>query len=398
MPGSGEYSAIILAMKRWFFLIVVLLCLPLSSRACLNDRDSLEAEAVGIPQTIVVIAGRFARNPELFYEMRLSRVTKEIAAFPHKLELYDDAAVACDRLHRDGEAIVWMKRKAAEMARQKKTGMTVASQLKEHQYRYLANLGTFYAHNWLRSGANRKKMEQLALGRNLIVQAIKIKPDAHFGREKYQLQAIEWMLHPPKWKPDADFPSLPSFSSRDNEPNRSKAVEGIAGLIVLGDAWQSVDAFNALSLALLKNGMLTSVAYMARLRARELARAGKKSLLPGAPTGEGLARLMSDRDFEEDIDNDQVESQFQKLRAEADHWQALRTAYMTERLSRGKHPDTDKDFWKDWSEPSPPSLYTVTTGQVMRPYILKCMALGGSLIVVALLIFRAKRRARNLAL
>jgi hypothetical protein len=46
--------------------------------ACLWDRDTLAMEAEGLPDIINTIAGRFERNPSLFYEMRLQRTAAQL--------------------------------------------------------------------------------------------------------------------------------------------------------------------------------------------------------------------------------------------------------------------------------------------------------------------------------
>ena len=340
--------------------VLALLFLPLlaiEAHACLWDNDTLEAEAKGIPDTIAVIAGRFKRNPDLFYEMRLKRVTKELASTPETLELYDDAGVACDRLHRGDEAIAWMQKKNAQL---EKSRITVsAGVLREQRYRYFANLGTFVAHRWLRNGANRSRISEMKRARNLIAEAIKLNPDAHFGREKYQMKAMDWIINPPEV--DSTPKELPQFLGEDFGDSAAAAVQGISGLIVLGDAWQSVDVFNALAKALQLNKQLSSPAYMARLRACEIIDAKGKSILPGSPQGAALKKLVIGRGnithYIEDQNIPQLTEKFQSLRDEADNRHAQRTAYMMERLKAGRHPDTDKKFWNEWKETPAPSLH-----------------------------------------
>ncbi len=256
--------------------------------ACAWDRDTLEAEAKGIPEVMQIITGRFERNPDLFYEMRLQRVIKELAQSPDKLELYDDAGVASDRLHRGDEAIAWMRKKQAAM----QNWQGDAAALKEHRYRYLANQGTFIAHRWLRNGGDRKRIGEMKQARDLIAAAIKLNPDAHFGREKYQLKMMEWIINPPQVKKDEAPPSVAhTFYKSGTSPEKGQvadAVKGLSGIIVLGDAWQSVDAFYALSLLLQQYDDRNYVAFQAWLRAEELVNAGKHSVLPSAPQGEAL--------------------------------------------------------------------------------------------------------------
>ena len=78
---------------------------------CGWDRDTLAREASGFPGITEIITGRFERPPALFYEMRLERVARKLESDPDNLGLYDDACVACDRLNRQDEAIVWMEGK-----------------------------------------------------------------------------------------------------------------------------------------------------------------------------------------------------------------------------------------------------------------------------------------------
>ena len=72
------------------------------------------------------------------------------------------------------------------------------------------------------------------------------------------------------------------------------AIRGLAGLIVLGNAWESVDVFNALDVGLQhdslgyakeREGGRNTLAYLAWLRCRELIDSGKSSILPDAPKG-----------------------------------------------------------------------------------------------------------------
>src|SRR5688572_11588254 len=79
------------------------------SHACLWDRDTLHQEAKDRLHVVHTAVGYFDRNPPLYYTMRLDRISQEIAATPQKLDLYDDAGVACDRLGRADEAVEWME-------------------------------------------------------------------------------------------------------------------------------------------------------------------------------------------------------------------------------------------------------------------------------------------------
>ncbi|MDQ2731015.1 MAG: hypothetical protein M3Y56_05100, partial [Armatimonadota bacterium] len=147
--------------------------------ACLNDHDSdtLAHQAKQLPDVVRVITGRFERNPPLYYEMRISRETKDLQKDPTRLPLYDDVAVAYDRLHRDDEAIQWIEKKRDQLEHLSATN----AEVHEHWYRYYANVGTFWAHRWLRSGADRTRIHEMEVARDYIAQALKLNPNAHFG-------------------------------------------------------------------------------------------------------------------------------------------------------------------------------------------------------------------------
>lgn len=319
-----------------------------------------------MPEVVAVLTGRFERNPPLFYEMRLARVAAHLRDRPDDLAAYDDAGVACDRLGRGDEAISWMEEKRARLERLDPS----LPEAKEHRYRYHANLGTFLAHRWARQGADRARIAEVEAARDEIAKALKINPDAHFGRERYQLLALEWIADPPELPKQEQY--LPNFLGWDagdaygemtKPEDADKAVRGLAGLIVLGNAWESLDVFNALDVALQRDsvgykrgrdGGRNTLAYFAWLRCCELVDAGKGSMLPGAPKGEALRSKLPRPDFvKPDV---LLDPTFQELRAGADSWHAARTAFMMTRLEGGRHPDTDPHFWDGYSEAPAPGL------------------------------------------
>jgi len=363
-------------MKRLAALLTALICVSALAVPCLWDRDTLRYEAQGLPGVVEVITGSFEREPARFYEVRLERVARELAAEPTKLELYDDAGVACDRLHRGDEAIVWMERKFDVL-------QAAPDSLAKNEalYRYHANLGTFLAHRWLRAGADRTSLGDLRSGREHIQRAIELNPDAHFGRERYQLFALEWLIElptpsnsgfdfdqepwtlldacPPELRllPHDIFRTQPSGA----DPNAAAATRALTGLIVMGDAWQSVDVFNALARSLESQGH-SSLAYLAALRAQELARAGKRSLHPelAAADPEFARRTASFAHYFVDAKPlREVEEFFVSARSEADDWSAIRTAFVLRQIEAGRHPDTDSEFWSSYRSaagPLPPGL------------------------------------------
>lgn len=403
------------------FLILVFLAAPL--HACLWDTDTLAQESAGMGDIKTVIVGGFPRNPSLYYEMRLTRVTALLASEPDNLDAYDDAAVACDRLQKQDEAIEWMARKAAAMERLKYD--PEAHSQPNHRYRYLANLGTFHVHRWFGAGVNWKEMADVEKARELIRQAIDENPEAHFGREKYQLMAIEWLLSKPTYYAnEADAPDgriyevLPDFlgllergmfGHTTSDDGRLKAVglgdavEGTAGLIRLGAAWGSVDVFYALALALQNEGK-SSLAAMASARVAELIADGRKSIVRGAPTGNELIEFLSlnEGDLLRPGQFRDVRAHFDSLRIRSDAWQASRTKYLTDRLEEGRHPDTLPEFWADFEGDSQimgllePNSIEVWWDDLAFPENIRLFLIVLGLLFVLAIIAVLRRRSRRI--
>jgi hypothetical protein len=169
---------------------------------------------------------------------------------------------------------------------------------------------------------------------------------------------MEWILNPDRAEKGVvgGLDGLPTFVEAELEDN-NVAARGLSGLIVLGAAWESIDIFNALQAAL--SIRHAPVAYLASLRTRELAKEGKRSLYPGAPSGPKLVEVLNPPEGSVMIHAEQrpgIEKQYVKLRAEADEFQKRRTDYMMERLKAGRHPDTDTTFWKEWRDAGPPVI------------------------------------------
>jgi hypothetical protein len=358
-------------MKAHQVLCTAILLMPIPAMACVNDRDTLAEEVRNIRSgkdeyelAVRAISGRFERNPPLYYELRLQRVAQELKLQPSQLDLYDDAAVACDRVGRSGDAIKWIEKKRLQL----QTVSSSTPQGREHWYRYYANAGTFWAHRWIRNGAQRNRIAEMKKARELIKQAIDLKPNAHFGREKYQLKAMEWMINPPSLGKASVLPDMLNLQKTEEfidfysgseeglaQHGYGDAIEGLSGLIVLGNAWESIDVFNTLSHALDVNEK-NSLAHLARLRTLELADNGHDSQLPDAPTGAALQKLLNTpRDLGPDTPQ-QLSETYKQLRAEANSWHQRRTAYMLTRLQQGQHPDTDPNFWNQWQDNGPPPL------------------------------------------
>ena len=318
--------------------------------ACFWDSDTLREEVAGT-DIADLITGRFPRNPARYYEMRLARVAAELKVDPTRLEMYDDAGVACDRLGRHDEAIAWMGRKRKQLDSQKDDA---------HEYRYHANLGTMYMHKWFGEG---QVLDQIALvesARDHIAQAIDINPKAHFGREKYQLMAIEWVLEIAGGTLDVEIDGSDTFLGWGIEGSKAshgtagndivlEVIEGVSGLIRLGAAWESVDVFEALKLSLWDNRQ-SSVAYLAHLRIAELKTTGHKTLLQSEKGSAGNYRNFEGAGPLHAPTMARLRMYYQQARKHANKWHVRRTAYMNKQFDSGLHPDTHETFWDTYKE------------------------------------------------
>jgi tetratricopeptide (TPR) repeat protein len=144
------------------------LLLPIATFACIWDHDTLQSEKFRFPDTLELITGKFLRHSKEFYHWRIQDRTTRLKADPTNTSLLDDLAVAYEKTDNHEKAI--------EIAIE-------IEKIKPGRYETAANLGTFYLH----SGKFKDGLEQ-------IEKAIKINPDAHFGREIYQKILVDYRI------------------------------------------------------------------------------------------------------------------------------------------------------------------------------------------------------------
>jgi tetratricopeptide (TPR) repeat protein len=159
------------AVKISTTLVLVVIILATDVRpvaACLWDYDTLAMERQRFPNALELITGKFLRHSPEFYQWRVDDRLKRLEGTPDDLALYDDLAVAYEKLGHHDEAIKTILKK---------------DKIAPGLYETHANLGTFYIH----AGRLEEGIEQIDL-------AIKINPDAHFGREKYQKLLVQYVL------------------------------------------------------------------------------------------------------------------------------------------------------------------------------------------------------------
>jgi len=138
------------------------------SRACIWDSDTLAMEQARFPGTLDVMGGNFPRHSSEFYMWRIERTHVLLAKEPRNLAMRDDLAVALHKLGRNLEAIQVMMESLA---------------IEPKRYETLSNLGTFTIYTG-----------DLPASRQWLQMALAINPNAHFGREKYQLWLVEHLM------------------------------------------------------------------------------------------------------------------------------------------------------------------------------------------------------------
>jgi tetratricopeptide (TPR) repeat protein len=203
----------------------MLLCLfvlavsPAAAIACLWDYDTIQMERSRFPDALELITGKFLRHSKEFYEWRIRDRVARLQSDRNNLALLDDLGVAYSKTGRHDEAI--------ETAR-------TAERLQPDRYETEANLGSFLIH----SG-------RLKEGLPHIDAALRINPDAHFGREKYQKLLVEYMLEtamsPSNSGPIAENKASFAAFLTDQQPDkvlireeRTAAIKGVLGMMRFG--------------------------------------------------------------------------------------------------------------------------------------------------------------------
>lgn len=194
---------------------------------CIWDSDTIADELRGVPEARQLVTGRWYRHGPAYYQARVDRLA---AAAQLSLAQLDDLAVAYEKLGRGEEAVAVMARKRAALD---------AAPDPEHEYRYLANLGTFHAH-----------LGEYGQAIELLEKAVALNPRAHFGRERLQIEILRWVQaakrEPQRWRQGVLSGSRPvsfglvmvygdAWSPRDGEHRDNDAdLKALAGMLRFG--------------------------------------------------------------------------------------------------------------------------------------------------------------------
>lgn len=201
-----------------------------------------------------VLHERFYLHGPAWFHHRHQQVERELATYDHGAKakdarfftLLDDLAVDFDRLGKASEGIPILRRKLDLQQPLGTDGKRPAPEAKF--YTTYANLGTLLAHQHLK-GALAKDPEALAglrEGLAFIEQSVAVNPDAHFGRERWQMVTLRYLLRAsenPKFLTTSDlmgtgwgannptpfrggYPYAVLAQFRDDEAFRQRLVDG----------------------------------------------------------------------------------------------------------------------------------------------------------------------------
>ena len=179
-------------LNQYFSFLILITS---TSFACLWDRDTLWMEDQKFPEALELISGKFQRHSPVYYPWRGREVVKQLKEDPKNLALFDDLSVAHEKLGNHDKAIAVAK---------------TALKLDPERYESHANIGTFYIHK----GEYKKGLKHLK-------KAIKINPNAHFGREKYQIFLVEYIVS----KMDKDSKLTYPLSRKSADPISSEKLD-----------------------------------------------------------------------------------------------------------------------------------------------------------------------------
>ena len=323
-------------------LFLGLLATTAQAFACYNDSDTYLTELRDNLDITNAIIGRFTLYPPDYYKRRIESQTAILKKDPNNLDAYDNISVAYDRIGKSDEAIKWIELKRKHLS----------ATSGNHLYSTEANEGTFYIVRWI-TGHKTGDVSDAVKAEKYIEKALKINANAHFGREFAQLYSIRAMIACGKeeeWMPKFTA-SLIKIADRDHI-DRKKLRYGIAGMMVLGAAWDLPMMIQAIAELVPEEGQV------ADLCKQKLQYIGKDKY------GSSDRLIADDRFIEIDLAakypikaestiHGQDRGTIRQLLRNGAEFQVSQTDWIETQLNAGKHPDNGDDFWKGY-KPVPP--------------------------------------------
>jgi len=173
---------------------------------------------------------------------------------------------------------------------------------------------------------------------------VALNPNAHFGRERVQIQLIEW-LGKPAHEVEKAVKTL-------EDPEKAEFYKGLVGIMTLVEAWNSPDILLMVGLTMPHpvGNRHNYVAKALQLRYRDLL--GGRSETP--IYGFHVQTRISGGGYMEPQSRISDEA-YAKLKKNGEEFRRYREEYMLSRLKAGGHPDTDPSFWDGYRPPPLPS-------------------------------------------
>lgn len=340
---------------RALFVAVVLAAV---ATPCYNDSDTNLTELRDNLDITYAIAGRFTIYPPEYYKRRIEIQTANLKKNPNDLNAYDNLAVAYDRIGKHDEAIATIRKERALLD---KPGVNPLTEVKDelvpnappvnHRYTVEANEGTFLIHRWIALGGNSDMSDAIEAEKH-IAKAIEINPNAHFGREFAQLYCMRAILKGAKegdWKRNFTE-NLIAIADKDKVDHKALR-RGIAGMMVLGNAWNSPVMLKAIAYLVPEDEQIVEFARV--FVEREIDVIKQKALDSGrdysAEQWVDLERPLSI------YLNSRVSPLahsvfFPKLEKNAKQFRANRKSWIEKKLKLGEHPDIHPDFWNGFKD------------------------------------------------
>jgi len=373
--------------RATFVLVLATACIPSTAVACLWDYDTLLQERSRFPTALEIITGKFLRHSPEFYEWRIKDRLTKLKADPDNFAYRDDLAVAYDKTGQHEKAIAVMLESAA---------------LKPNRYETEANLGTFYIH----AGQLDKSLPH-------IDNALRINPDAHFGRERYQRWLVEYVLECQEGKAEMPLPLLrkknsqsldyhevgflPFLQKKTKDFNRQEAVTGILGMMRFAN-YESPLLLEALA-NVLSRPTFDESADAKRLAARAYLKA---SYVAANKDQQAAYRELAKQTLQMQTQNpaiqgrltlETLEADFKRELAEADAWWGKVRADELAWIKQGRNPE-EAFVSKYYEQPAiSTDAFDYASSLVGSPLALVCvigLALAGLILVLGL-----RRRQRT---
>jgi tetratricopeptide (TPR) repeat protein len=361
-------------------VLIVAICLSVVSCACYNDNDTYLTELRDNLDITNAIIGRFTLYPESYYKKRIEIQKTILKKDPNNLDAYDNISVAYDRIGDGENALKWIT--------EKRKHLTNAPKL--HLYSTEANEGTFLIVRWIR-GHKKGDLKDAIEAEKHIAKALEINPDAHFGREFSQLYCIRAMIMAGKDTDDWEkyfTQDLLVIADKDHI-DRKKLRYGIAGMMVLGAAWNAPVFIQAIAELVPDE---PQIAELCKTKVGLLAN-GNKAIVekyPIVPSTE-----LHEADYEV----------ISELISNGEEYQTSQKEWILNQVVNGKHTDLGHDMWKGYKEvPQIPNNRLVTPFFQRPATQIKVwtLASGGFCILVptlvtwwALVAYRRRRKLRQ---